>query len=132
MKPLLMSASLVMFVLCAAMAVHAKRTPPPQVPAVKHGDLEYRVLPPSPNNLMPGFIEARDTKQNGQIWLRQIYVIRRDPGLEGDVQDVFITKLKLDADRELLEITNERGYVYELDLKSLEVKTIKGQAVISR
>lgn len=132
MKSLPATAAFASLVLCVTLAADAKRSPPPQVLPVKHGTLEYRVLPPSAAGMMPGFVEARDAAGNKQVWLRQIYVIRRDPALENDVQDVFINGLKLDADRNVLEVTNEAGFVYELDLKSLDVKPTKGQAVISR
>jgi hypothetical protein len=52
--------------------------------------------------------------------------------LEEDVQDVFISGLKLIADHNALEITNERGGLFELNLETLTVKTIKGQAVIQK
>jgi hypothetical protein len=121
-----------LLVCLASTSAFAKRGAPAEVPSVKHGNLEYRVRHQIGNGHLPGFVEAWDTAKNGQVWLRQIYVIRRDPDLEGDVQDVFITGIKLIADRNVLEITNERGGVYELNLETLEVKTMKGQAVIQR
>ncbi len=38
--------------------------------------------------------------------------------------------LKMISDRNVLEITNERDGVFELNWETLEVKAIKGQAVI--
>ena len=42
-----------------------------------------------------GCVEAWDKKSNEMIWRRQIYVVKYTVGLERDVQDVFITTLKL-------------------------------------
>lgn len=65
-----------------------------------------------------------------QVCLRQIYVIRRNPQLEQDVQDVFITRLEHRPDRNVLEITNEAGGRCELDLETLVVKTVAGKALL--
>jgi hypothetical protein len=48
--------------------------------------------------------------------------------LEPDVQDCFITSMKLKDNR--LTIKNELKFEYELDLLTLEVKVIKGSLVI--
>ena len=109
----------------------AKRAPPAEAAPVRHGDVEFRVRHHTGGGYLPGFVEAWDTSKNQQIWLRQIYVIRRNPDLEQDVQDVFVTGLKLIADRNALEISNERGGLFELNLETLEVKTLKGRALIS-
>ena len=52
------------------------------------------------------------------------------PGLEEDVQDCFITKLEIRNNKAY--ITNEKGYEYELDLNTLEIKIIKGFLIIDR
>ena len=132
MNRFLTATAMALLVCLASTTAFAKRGAPAEVPAVKHGDLEYRVTHHTGNGSMPGFVEAFDTAKNGQVWFRQIYVIRRDPDLEGDVQDVFITGIKVIADRNVLEITNERGGVFELNLETLEVKAVKGQAVIQK
>ena len=66
-----------------------------------------------------------ELKKSGVLlWSRQIYVIVRNPRLEDDVQNVFITKLTEDGNA--LLIHNERNYEYRLDLKTLEVYPLKG------
>ena len=74
-----------------------------------------------------GFIEARELKSGGLIWSRQIYIVKYDPDLVGDVQDVFIKSITVESNN--LIITNERNSKYQLDLDSLEVKVIKGSLV---
>lgn len=82
--------------------------------------------------MFPGIAEAYDHARGGQVWLRQIYVIRRNPQLEQDVQDVFITRLEHRPERNVLEITNEAGGRFELDLETLVIKTVAGEAVIGK
>ena len=74
-----------------------------------------------------GCIEAWDTKSNEMIWRRQIYVVKYTVGLERDVQDVFITTLKLKGNTFI--VANERKSEYELDLDTLHVKVLKGELV---
>jgi hypothetical protein len=74
-----------------------------------------------------GFIEARDLKSGKLIWSRQIYVVKYDPDLVGDVQDVFIKSITVESNN--LIITNERNSKYQLDLHSLEVIILKGSLV---
>jgi hypothetical protein len=113
----------------ATTSVFAKRAPPKEVPVVRHGDLEYRVRHHVGNGSMPGFVEAWDTSKKSQVWLRQIYVIRRNLDLEEDLQDVFITGIKLINEHKALEITNETGNVFELNLETLDVKAIQGRTL---
>ena len=112
------------FVLAALSAsfAFAKRSPPAEVAPVKAGDVTYRV-----EHDQMGCVEAWDTAQNEMLWRRQIYVVKYVAGLERDVQDVFITSIELKD--KTLTVTNERESVYELDLRSLEVKVVKGSLV---
>lgn len=126
----LLAFSLTLAVCFCPASVFAKRSPPAEVAAVRHGQLEYRVRHQIGNGYLPGFVEAWDPAKKGLVWIRQIYTIRRNLDLEEDVQDVFITSLKLIADRNVLEITNEAGGLFELHLETLDVKTVKGKAVI--
>jgi hypothetical protein len=101
-----------------------KRTAPPELPPVVNGDMEYRA-----STSRPGCVEGRDTRGR-ETWWRQIYVIAYDPGLEKDVQDVFIKEMKL-ADGSL-RIVNERGDEYKLDLKTLNVEVVKGSLILRK
>lgn len=49
-------------------------------------------------------------------------------GLEKDVQTCFITNLELKEGR--LIVRNERDSEFELDLKTLDVKVLKGQLLV--
>ncbi|TXG76694.1 MAG: hypothetical protein E6R11_07635 [Rhodocyclaceae bacterium] len=86
----------------------AKRAAPATVAAVVIGAVEYS----APATAM-GYIVATDRNTHRELWRQRIYEILRDPGLEADVQDVFITSLELLNGR--LLIRNERGEVFLLD-----------------
>ena len=61
-----------------------------------------------------GHVQAWDVKTNTCLWTRQAYTTRYRRGLESDVQDVFITSMKVVGDK--LAVTNERGKTFKLDL----------------
>ncbi|OUX50286.1 MAG: hypothetical protein CBE43_07640 [Rhodopirellula sp. TMED283] len=104
----------------------AKRRAPSVVTPVQNAGLEYRV----PHKMI-GCVEAWDTATKKRSWFRQIYVVRRNPSLESDVQDVFISRIRLDNKRNILEITNELGFPYAFDLRTLEARTVKGKPVVT-
>ncbi len=106
----------------AASAALAKRAAPAPVVTVHDGHMEYR----APHSYM-GCVEAWDSGKKKLVWRRQIYTVTYDADLEQDVQDVYITGISLKGD--ILTVTNERDSVYELNLKTLEVKVVKGAAV---
>lgn len=103
----------------------AKRAAPPAVEPVAAEGIQYRVSADH-----PGCVEAIDVKTKQPLWFRQVYTIRYDANLERDVQDVHVSSLKLEGGT--LLITSERGGEYQLDLKTLDVKVLKGSAVWKR
>ena len=105
----------------------AKRAVPSKVMPVQVGSIEYSAPHRNGSHKQMGFIEARDLKSGGLIWSRQIYAVKYDPDLEGDVQDVYIKTIKIKGDS--LMITNERKSEYQLNLNTLQVKVLKGSLV---
>lgn len=105
--------------------VNAKRKSPATVSPARGPEIEYR----APHQMI-GCIEAWDTAENRRIWFRQIYTVRYDPSLERDVQNIFISGLKLEAEHQRLSIENEKGGIFTLNLETLEVQTVKGQSVV--
>lgn len=69
-----------------------------------------------------GYISAVDEKTGVELWLVQVYQIKYDPGLEGDVQDVFIRKISVGKDENTLLIENDKRETFSLNLKSRKVK----------
>ncbi|MAE53104.1 MAG: hypothetical protein CMI20_03215 [Opitutae bacterium] len=118
---------LISSLLLATLLAEAKRRVPAKVLPVKVGDIEFSAPHLNGTQKQMGFIEARDLKSGKIIWSRQIYTVKYDPDLEGDVQDVFIKSITVEGN--YLIITNERNSKYQLDLNSLGVKVIKGSLV---
>ena len=104
----------------------AKRAVPSKVLPVKIGSIEYSAPHGKLQNQM-GCIEARKVGSGKLLWRRQVYVVKYDPDLEGDVQDVYIKNFKIKGNS--LIITNERKSEYQLNLKTLHIKVLKGSLV---
>ena len=119
--------SLISSLLLATLLAEAKRGAPAEVLPVTVGNIKYSAPHRNGTHKQMGFIEARDLKSGKLIWSRQIYAVKYDPDLEGDVEDVFIKSITVEGNH--LIITNERNSKYQLDLNSLEVKVIKGSWV---
>lgn len=95
----------------------AKRSMPKEVISVTSEGITYRAI------LTPvGLVEAYKGSNTVPVWTRQIYVTKYKMDLERDVQDVFITSLKI-TEQGLVVSTEDGNYL--LDLKTLEVKPIK-------
>ena len=119
--------SLISSLLLATLLAEAKRGAPAEVLPVTVGNIEYSAPHRNGTHRKMGLLEARDLKSGKLIWSRQIYAVKYDPDLEGDVQDVFIKSITAEGNH--LIINNERNSKYQLDLNSLEVKVIKGSLV---
>ena len=95
----------------------AKRAMPKEVAPVTSGGITYRAI------LTPvGLVEAYRGSEAKSLWTKQIFVTQYDVDLEKDVQDVFITSLKI-TEKGLVVSTEDGNYI--LDLATLEVKQIK-------
>ena len=123
MKNQFITIYLVMLLFICFSASYAKRVLPQEVKPIMHKGIEYR----APHDYM-GCVEAWDIKSKEIIWRKQVYVIKHVLGVERDVQDVFIKSMQLSGNS--LVIINEKGFKYKLDLKSLEVRTIKGSLAV--
>ena len=102
-----------LLVLTAA-PLSAKRSPPKSVKPVAVGGITF-----SAPGWPIGVVIATDASSGRELWRQRIYTIRYDRKLEQDVQDVFITSLKLRGN--VLLITNERGERFVLDLSTRKV-----------
>ena len=119
--------SLVSSLLLVTLLAEAKRGAPAEVLPVTVGNIEYSAPHRNGTHKQMGFIEARDLKSGKLIWSRQIYSVKYDPALEGDLQDVFIKRITVEGNN--LIIINEKNSKYQLNLNSLEVKVLKGSLV---
>jgi len=101
----------------------AKILGPKPVTPVVHDGVKY--LAPN-NDGRQGRVEARKADTGEKLWDAVIYAVKIDPGLEEDVQWVFITALELDGGK--LRVTNGKGEQYTLDLKTKKVQKVDKDA----
>src|SRR5262249_32297965 len=106
-------------------ATHPKRSAPKDVPAIVDRGIRYTVphfgaLHGKDQN--GGYVQAWDVATGKLRWDRIIYRVPNDSKREGDMQDVFITELRLHGSK--LLIRNERQERFEMDLASGQVRTI--------
>lgn len=103
----------------------AKRAAPKEVDPVIHKGIRYVAahFKMEGKEFGHGYIEAWDIASNRKLWDLRIYEEKYDPYIERDVQDVFITSLTIKDDH--LVVTNERGEVYEVDLRTRKIRKVK-------
>ena len=90
-----------------------KRTAPATVTPVVHDGVQY--VAPNDNGRR-AYVEAWDVQTNTKLWELAVFTNRIDPGLEEDVQWVFIKALSVRGGR--LFVTSERGKTYQIDLNT--------------
>lgn len=103
--------TLVTAMLGAAAPALAKRGPAPKVKPLNYRHLQFR----APNTLETmGQVQAWDRKSKKMVWKHLVYSIAVDPDLEEDVQWRFITSLKVQGKKLLVE--NEGGEKFTVEL----------------
>jgi hypothetical protein len=96
--------------------VLGKRVVPAEVePAIYQG---VRYTAPNDDGRR-AYIEAWNAQTNKKLWDLTIFTNRIEPGLEQDVQWVFIKALNIRD--EALIVTSERDNIYRVDLKTKAV-----------
>ena len=71
-----------------------------------------------------GVIVATDVKTRSERWAVRVYEVQFDPAEERDVQEIFITKLKMDADGKHLLVTREDGARFAVDVRTRAVSAV--------
>ena len=66
-----------------------------------------------------GVIEASNVKSGKRLWLLKVYTIHYIKDLETDVQDIFITTLKIENGD--LIVTNEKNKKYKVSLSTKKI-----------
>jgi hypothetical protein len=102
-----------------APAAFAKRGAPAEVKPVVHEGIEYRAPHSTIASEKMGVVEAWDKATDKMLWEKKVYTVKINPLMERDVQDVFVTKLEIDAGK--LIVTNEKDARYSIDLKTQNV-----------
>jgi hypothetical protein len=93
----------------------AKRAGPPVVPPLVHQGVTYRAGHARDDRGNRGTVEATDAAGQ-RLWTVTVYEVPYTPGLETDVQDVFIARLGVDG--RCLRVTDERGRAWCVDLRT--------------
>ena len=103
--------------------LYAKRSPPKEIPPVLHEGVRYQVIHFKYKNghQNGGYVEAVTENDGKKKWGILLYLVEYDPHLERDVQDCFITSLRLDKKNSRLIATNEAGDLYYVDLTTQRV-----------
>lgn len=117
-----------MGVLFLSYPVEAKRSAPKKAEPVVFQNIKYLAPAFTESNnhkQLSGYIEAWDTRANKKLWELKIYDIKYDPGLEKDVQEIYITSLRIEYGK--LIVTNEAGEEYEVELATKKVTKRSGQ-----
>jgi hypothetical protein len=106
-------------------AVRKKRLAPEPVTPISFEGRRYEVIDFGKARGLDqngGYVAAIDEASGLELWVQRVYRIRYERRLEGDKQDVFITRLTLLPATRALLIENERGARYRLDLHNREVR----------
>ncbi len=103
--------------------LYAKRTAPKEVPPVSYEGVRYQVIHFKHKNghQNGGYVEAILESDGTKKWGILLYLIEHDSNLERDVQDCFITSLRLDKNKNRLIVTNESKNLYYVDLATQKV-----------
>lgn len=96
-----------------------KRLGPDDVPPVTIGDARFEVIHWGRERGLGqngGYIAAYDVQSGGELWILKVYHIEYDEKMESDVQDVFIESMEEDAGSGNLNITDEGGKEYIVNI----------------
>jgi len=118
----------IIFIMLVSMSSMAKRAVPQQVAPVEYEGVIYKIVPWANDNGTSqngGFIQAIDKSTNKVLWQLQIYKTKYMSSIERDVQDVFITSIKIDSEHKILLIQNEKGLMYKVSIKDRRVIGVK-------
>jgi hypothetical protein len=103
----------------------AKRAGPDEVAPVRLGDTIYEAIHWGRARGLAhdgGYVRALDAATGRELWVLEVYRVDYDPRRERDVQDVFIDSLRAGASGRTLEVTDEAGRRYEIDLQARTVR----------
>lgn len=93
----------------------------PDVPAIEFEGKRYEQIDNGENEQLDqrtGYLAVIDSATNRRLQAIKVYPVEFDPDMEADVQDVFFTRMELQAPQRRLLIENERGQRFFVDLDS--------------
>jgi hypothetical protein len=115
----------------SAHTAEAKRAPPTPVQPVEFRGVRYEapqacvLIKPQPvtsDGECPngGIVQAIEMHSGRVLWTLRVYETRYDDSLERDAQDVFVTALRIENGR--LVVEDEKKRVFEVDLHTRHVR----------
>jgi len=101
-------------------SVSAKRGHVPKVPALRVGEVRFEQARLSRKEAGDGqrlgYLAAYQGDTDELLWRVRVYTIQAVPHLEGDVQDVFFTAMRLSPDGRQILVDNELGRHFAVDI----------------
>jgi hypothetical protein len=97
--------------------IQAKRAEPKGIPDIPYESIVFQ-------RSGMEYVQAVDSATKMVLWKKKIYDVIYIPGLETDVQDVFIDSMYL-RNKQLM-IRNEKKEWFDLDLQTRKAKRING------
>lgn len=94
----------------------AKRVQPKPVAPVVYAGIKYA----AGGNGVDEYVVASDASSGKPLWMVRVAHNEHDPDMEQDVQDVYITDLKVA--KRTLRVRDEKSRCYSLDLITKRVK----------
>ncbi len=116
---------LVVALALSSSSAFARRLPPKPIAPVRVNGIIYKVTHCGVfhgKDQNGGFVQAWDAKTNKLLWDRMVYRTIYDRDLETDVQDVFITTIRVVGTK--LLVTDEASEKFEMDLPSGRVRAL--------
>lgn len=104
-----------------SLAPSRDRNPPDPVAPVRHKGLRFEA-PTDKQGMLVVYIDSSGEQKKQVAWTLQLVNYWIHPDLETDVQDVYLKKLAVGKDGETLEVEDERGLTYLVDLKKRTFK----------
>ncbi|HEY0801971.1 MAG TPA: hypothetical protein VGD54_14105 [Steroidobacteraceae bacterium] len=104
--------------------LQAKRVGPPKVEPVTMGSARYEVIHWGRKRGLGqngGYIAAVNTNSGAESWILKVYDIKYEEKLETDVQDIFIKTMAKSKTKNTLEITDEKGRKFKVDVETRKV-----------
>lgn len=69
-----------------------------------------------------GYISAIEMASGKELWVLKIYDVTYDPGMEKDVQDIFIKSMSKPFFSKKLKIVDEKGRKFIVDITNRSVR----------
>jgi hypothetical protein len=119
----------------AAQSIEKERADVPEPAAVSARGVRYQAPPFTRLYGLPhngGYVEAIDERTGLRIWIVRVAGRQLSDGKEQDKQDVFITRLELEANGAHLLVVDERGQQHRLDLRTRRVVHLPVSGALSK